>query len=72
VRKDPESKKKTVQLSVFFALSESARTKAALRTLVKLTPGHIISEKKIWSQFHQHADPRLLIKYFLALNFFLS
>ncbi len=38
-RADPESAKKTVKLSVFFALSGSVKSvKAAHRTLVKLTP----------------------------------
>ncbi len=36
---DPKSAKKTVKLSVFFALSGSARVKAAHRMLMKLTPG---------------------------------
>jgi len=35
---DPKSAKKTVKLQVFFALSGSARTKAARETLMKLTP----------------------------------
>ncbi len=33
-----QKRKKTVKLSVFFALLGSARAKAALRTLIKLTP----------------------------------
>jgi len=36
---DPKSTKKTVELSVFFALSGSARVKASPRRLVKLTTG---------------------------------
>ncbi len=36
-RADPESAKKTLKLWVFFALSGSARVKAACRTLMKLT-----------------------------------
>jgi hypothetical protein len=36
---DPESAKKTVKLSVFFALLGSARAKATRRTLMKLTQG---------------------------------
>jgi len=36
---DPKSAKKTVKLSVFFALWGSALVKAAQRTLMKLTPG---------------------------------
>jgi len=36
---DPESAKKTVKLSVFFALSGSALAKAAPKMLLKLTPG---------------------------------
>jgi len=36
---DPQSAKKTVNLSVFFELSGSAHAKAASRTLMKLTPG---------------------------------
>ena len=35
---DPESAKKTVKLSSFFALLGSASVKGARRTLVKLTP----------------------------------
>ena len=35
---DPERAKKTVKLSSFFALSGSARVKAARRMLMKLTP----------------------------------
>jgi len=38
-RTDPESKKKTDNLTVFFALSGSALVKAACKWLVKLTPG---------------------------------
>jgi len=36
---DPESTKKTDNLTVFFVLSGSVRIKAARRTLMKLTPG---------------------------------
>ena len=36
---DPESAKKLLNLTVFFALLVSAGVKAAHRTLVKLTPG---------------------------------
>jgi len=36
---DPKSIKKTVKLSIFFALSGSARVIATHRTLMKLTPG---------------------------------
>jgi len=39
MRQDPESAKKTVKLSIFFALSGSACTKGARRTLMKLAPG---------------------------------
>jgi len=35
---DPKSAKKTDNLTVFFALSESARAQAARRTLMKLIP----------------------------------
>jgi hypothetical protein len=35
----PKVQKKTIKLSVFFALSGSVSTKAAYGTLVKLTPG---------------------------------
>jgi len=38
-RSDPESAKKTVKLSVFFALLGSDCTKAAPGMLIKLTPG---------------------------------
>jgi hypothetical protein len=37
MRTDPESAKKTVKLSVFFALLGSAHLKAAHRMLMKLT-----------------------------------
>ncbi len=36
--KDPQSAKKTVKLSVFFVLWGSSHTKAARKTLMKLTP----------------------------------
>jgi len=36
---DPESAKKTVKLSVFFALSGSVCGKASCRALIELTPG---------------------------------
>ncbi len=36
---DPESAKQIDNLTVFFALSGSARVKAARRTLMKLNPG---------------------------------
>jgi len=36
---DPKSAKKTVTLSIFFALLGFARTKAAQRSLMKLTTG---------------------------------
>ncbi len=36
---DPKSTKKTNNLTVFFALSGSARVKAVSRMLMKLTPG---------------------------------
>ncbi len=36
---DPKLAKKTDNLTVFFVLSGSARTKAARRAFVKLTPG---------------------------------
>jgi len=36
---DPESSKKTENLTVFFALLGSAPLKAACRALMKLTPG---------------------------------
>jgi len=42
---DPESAKKTDNLTVFFALLGSARAKAARRTLMKLTPGWKRAEK---------------------------
>jgi len=35
---DPQSAKKTVKLSVFFALSGSAHAKAGRKTMMKLTP----------------------------------
>jgi len=38
-RTDPKSVKKTDDLTVFFALLGTAHMKAALKTLVKLTPG---------------------------------
>jgi len=38
MRPNPKSEKKTVKLSVFFALLGSARIKAACRMLMKLTP----------------------------------
>ena len=38
-RADPESAKKLIDLTVFFALLGSVCVKAARRTLVKLTPG---------------------------------
>ena len=37
-RADPKSAKKTIKLSSFFVLLESALVKAARRMLVKLTP----------------------------------
>jgi len=40
MRADPKSIKKTVMVSVFFALSGSVLEKAAHRTLMKLTPCH--------------------------------
>jgi len=40
---DPKSAKKTVKLSVFFELSGSVWAKAALETLMKLTPGYLQS-----------------------------
>jgi len=40
MRADPDSIKKTVKLSIFFALLRSACAKAACITLMKLTPGH--------------------------------
>jgi len=43
----PESAKKTVKLSVFFALLGSARVKAVHRTLAKSTPGGVIKYKPI-------------------------
>jgi len=39
---DPESTKKTDNLTVLFGLSGSARAKAARRMLMKLTPGRAI------------------------------
>jgi len=39
VHADPESAKKTDDLTVFFALLKSALVKAACKTLMKLTPG---------------------------------
>ena len=44
-RADPKSAKKLLNLTVFFALSGSAGVKAARRTLVKLTPGHVMNVK---------------------------
>jgi len=41
---DPKSVKKSVKLSVFFALSGSAHAKAAHRTLMKLTPYYDLAE----------------------------
>ncbi len=38
---DSKNAKKTVKLSVFFTLLGSARTKAARRMLMKLTPGWV-------------------------------
>jgi len=35
---DPKSIKKTIKMTVFFALLRSARVKAAHKTLMKLTP----------------------------------
>jgi hypothetical protein len=39
---DPESAKKTVKLSFFFAILGSERAKAARKTLMKLTPGGVL------------------------------
>jgi len=41
---DPKSAKKTDNLTVFFALLESARLNAARKTLTKLTPGVLFSD----------------------------
>jgi len=49
-------KHKTVKFSVFFALLESARAKAALRTLMKLTPGSNSDGKEA---FHRHVTNQL-------------
>jgi len=43
---DPKSVKKTVKLSIFFALLGSAREKAIRRTLTKLTPGRGVRTEK--------------------------
>ncbi len=43
---DAKSAKKTVKLSVFFALLGSVRIKAASRTLMKLTPHFMSSNEK--------------------------
>ncbi len=40
---DPESAKKTDNLTVFFSLLGSGRAKAACGTLVKLTPGYQVA-----------------------------
>jgi len=54
---DLKSVKKTVKLSVFFALSGSARSKAAHRSLMKLTPDregveeHVTSLKESLCEF---------------------
>ena len=39
--KIPKAQKKLLNLTVFFALLGSVRIKAALRTLVKLTPSNL-------------------------------
>jgi len=44
---DPKSAKKTVKLSVFFALLGYVRAKAARKMLVKLTPDVVMKREKI-------------------------
>jgi hypothetical protein len=41
-----KAQKKTVKLSIFFALSRSARTKAARRMSMKMTPGGKTSDRR--------------------------
>ncbi len=45
--KCPKSAKKTVKLTFFFALLGSARIKTACRTLVKSTPGGVMSQLEL-------------------------
>jgi len=42
--KIPKVQKKRVKLSVFFALSGSECAKAACKTLMKLTPGGLVTQ----------------------------
>jgi len=49
---DHESAKKTVKLSIFFALSGSAHAKAAHRTLVQLTSAYQTVDWIFENSFH--------------------
>jgi len=59
---DPKSVKKTDNLTVYFALSGSARAKAACRTLMKLTPGFPRYMPQIETHKGSHARKLLVLR----------